>query len=915
MRQIQQIRLVLDVYKKWNCTLRWTYLLLLNVLFFFAYNPHVRAVEYSNEERAYIQKHRGDTIPFFSVYSRRYEPDAVLIDNFVDILNRDSGLTFSASYEAWPIAFGHVSQHGLSVLTRITDLPSRQNTFYFTAPYFERPLFYLTTKDITCCDDNSFAGKQITSITDSYFTQELRSLGANVVGTPTIETLLYELISGKYEGGIADWSDIISLRKELSETFRQELVDRIAIHQISSNILSPSKLSIAVNKQDPLLFSIINKHFEANLPLLKDSAIQASERLKTMFFIADNEQERVFIENHPQPSICFPFDSPPLIKSTGNGNLGRSYISNLLSELEKQLGLTFDFQNVTFENYLTKMANNECQAFIMAEGFAQQLGLEYTSSSLLNTEIVLVSNLRDVYFTRPELIQDLKVGSVARLPLDAFNIPIENSIVAPLPELLQKLDKREIDALAMIREQAGYMMTTNPERDLSVIANAGLDYRFVLGAHPRNTTFIQILERGLKKISTGFINQEYRQAMTLVPTKETDKTPIIAMGVALLIVTLVAAILISLSRRKAAKNALIAQMQNDFLSNMSHELRTPLNGVFGIFQLLELEDLSPKCQQMIAVGLNSTRTLSLLINDILDYDKLHQGKVAHEPKPTHVIQKIQGIIDLHITQAREKSLFIHLEVQEDVPEWVTIDPVRLEQLCNNIIGNAVKFTETGGLTISVQYREEQLTLEFNDTGIGMSKELQNMLFERFTQGHDNKTNTFRGTGLGMAICKELVALMGGSISVQSTVGTGSNFTVVLPAKETAPVEKSTPHLGSLSGLKILCADDDKSIQKVMGGMLTKLGAECVMVANGVEAMSAARKAEFDLILMDINMPIMGGIEFLADYRRSGGTLPVIAFTANAMLEDVEHYESLGFSSVLTKPVALEHLYQTLKSFI
>jgi hypothetical protein len=272
MRQTQQFLLVLDVYKKWNFLLRWTYLLLLNVFILFTHSPNVRAIEYSREEQAYIQKHRSDTLPFFSVYSRRYEPDAVLIDTFVDILNRDSGLTFSARYEAWPVAYGHVSQQGLSVLTRITDLPSRRDMFYFTSPYFDRPLFYLTTKDITCCDEDSFAGKQIASISDSYFTQELRSLGAMVVGTPTIETLLYELVSGKYEGVIADWSDINSLRKELSETFRQELVDRIAIHQIPNTLLSPSKLSIAVNKQDPLLFSIINKHFEANLPLVKNSA-------------------------------------------------------------------------------------------------------------------------------------------------------------------------------------------------------------------------------------------------------------------------------------------------------------------------------------------------------------------------------------------------------------------------------------------------------------------------------------------------------------------------------------------------------------------------------------------------------------------------------------------------------------------
>ncbi|HSG60061.1 MAG TPA: ATP-binding protein, partial [Pseudomonadales bacterium] len=515
---------------------------------------------------------------------------------------------------------------------------------------------------------------------------------------------------------------------------------------------------------------------------------------------------------------------------------------------------------------------------------------------------------------RPELIQDLKIGSVARLPIDVFNIPLANSTVAPYPELLKMLERRDIDALAMIREQAGYMMTAYPERDLSVIANAGQDYRFVLSAHPRNETLINILERGMKKIPIGFINQEYRQAMSLVPVRETNKTPLVAMATMSLIIVIIATLMVTLSRRRANENARIAKMQNDFLSNMSHELRTPLNGVFGIFQLLELEELSPHCQQMIEVGLNSTRTLTLLINDILDYDKLHQGKVELTPQPTHVIPKIQGIIDLHSYQAKLKSLFIELDVEQGVPEWVEIDPVRLEQLCNNIISNAVKFTENGGLTISVKYQQEQLTLVFSDTGIGMSKELQHMLFERFTQGHDNKTHAFRGTGLGMAICKELVVLMGGSISVESSKDVGSTFTVTLPAKISQASDKSTDAIGSLEGLHILCADDDNSIQKVIAGMLTKLGASCRIVSNGVEAMSAVRHGKFNVILMDINMPIMGGIEFLADYRRMGGELPVIAFTANAMQDDVEHYRELGFTSVITKPVSIAQLYHSLAEF-
>ena len=871
-------------------------------------------VVYTEDEQRFIQQHRQQIIPFFSVYSRRYEPDAALVDSFIDILNRDSGLTFKARYDSWNEAYNHIHEYGMSVISRITDIPSRREKLLFTDSYFDRPLFYLTMREIDCCNENSFAGKEIASITNAYFTDELKALGAKVFSVPTIETLLYELISKKYEGVIADWSDISSLRQELNDTFRLNLVEKINIHQIPNDLITPSRLSLAVNKQDKELFSIINKHFLANREQLAQIAQRAAENLTSSNFIPLNASERNFITQHPNPVICFPFDSPPMIAKTPSGQLGNSYVANIMKEIESHLELTFEYKDVEFNNYVSAMTSNECHAFIVAEAFAKQLGLASAKNAILKTEIVLLSNIKDTYYTSSDLIKDLKVGSVGRVLLDSFDIAFENSLIAPLPILLDKLQKREIDAIAMIREQAGFLIATKPDMGITVIANSGIPYRFVISSHPRFATAIDIIDRGLKKVSQGFLNQQYRKTMAILPASKPDNTALIAVSLALIFVVIIASLLVLKSRRRVSEQTRLAQMQNDFLSNMSHELRTPLNGVLGIFQILEDENLPDDVKALVDVGLQSSRSLSMLINDILDYDKLNQGKVKFTPQPTQIKSLLQQVIHLNSHQAHEKSLYINLDIEESVPSWLLLDPIRFEQLANNIINNAIKFTNQGGLTIQVSYAANQLDISFVDTGIGMSKELQAVLFNRFSQGNDTKTTSFRGTGLGMSICKELCQLMDGNISVKSTVDVGTTVLITLPADVAQASFLENKELPPLDPMHILCVDDESNTLQVTSALLKKLGMSYRLAENGVEAINEVRKQQFDVILMDINMPVMGGIEFLSEYRRQGGSTPVVAFTANAMDEDIKRYLGMGFSDVLTKPLAYEKLHACLKQY-
>jgi signal transduction histidine kinase/ActR/RegA family two-component response regulator len=597
---------------------------------------------------------------------------------------------------------------------------------------------------------------------------------------------------------------------------------------------------------------------------------------------------------------------------TPSGELGDSYVGNLLRALENQLHIEFSFINVPFGEYFTPLNKAHCQVYILAEPYAKQLGFSYTAAALLETEIVLLSNHHEAYFSRPELTQQLKIGSVSKILIDAFGVPESNKFVDTQENLIAKIQHHDIDAIAIIKEQAGYLISTRPKDAFRVIANAAESYRFVLGASPGHTALIQLLQSGLRNLPQDVFDYEYRRAMNLVPVREINSTPVIVLSLALFIVIIGAAVLIARSRRQAAEKAHLAQMQNNFLSNMSHELRTPLNGIFGIFQFLQKEELPAATLDLVNVGMESTRTLSLLINDILDFDKLNQGKVSYNPRPVNLATLLGNLTALHRFNAEQKGLKLSIDIASNIPSWLALDPMRIEQLGNNILSNAIKFTHRGSVTISATFQQDSLSLAFIDTGVGMSHELQKVVFERFTQGQDNKTNAFRGTGLGMAISMSLAKLMSGNITVKSKIGEGSTFIVSIPTHETPPSEQLTTPFETLSGLHILLCDDEKVTLKVTSVLLDRLSVSYSTASNGREALSATFNDDFDAILMDINMPEMDGIAFLKNYRQRGGNTPVIAFTANAMPDDIQHYFSLGFSEVLVKPVSLEALQQCLQ---
>ncbi|WP_421899973.1 ATP-binding protein [Maridesulfovibrio sp.] len=381
--------------------------------------------------------------------------------------------------------------------------------------------------------------------------------------------------------------------------------------------------------------------------------------------------------------------------------------------------------------------------------------------------------------------------------------------------------------------------------------------------------------------------------------------------------------------QEKAKAEAASKTKSEFLANMSHEIRTPLNGIMGMLQLMETETQTPKQEEYINAAMQASKRLNNVLSDILDLARVEAGKLTLYSKEFNPADELKHVFELFEVTSRRSGVNLELNLLSKLPRIVIGDPARLQQVLTNIVGNALKFTHKGHVSIAAQLLPRStpgnchILFTVEDTGVGIAEDKMNLLFQSFTQASEGYTRQYQGAGLGLSICKRLTELMGGSITVESTAGQGTTFYISIPF--TVPDCKALYRehsneepevITSFGEYRILIAEDEKVNRLYTKQYLEQQGFTVEAVTDGQQVLDKLFYEDFNLVLMDVQMPIMNGIETTKAIRKGEAgahnkRIPIIAITAYAMQGDRDQFISQGMDDYIAKPVIKEELYKVI----
>ena len=896
------------------------------LIYCFFISAAVKAIDFTEEEKEYLASNPKVTVammPDFTPFTYFIEDTPVGFEHdLLKIIAQNTGLYFEKSFSNWTTNYNAFKNKETDIITSISYKEYREPFTIFTSAYYEIPIMIFVRDDFgEYLGISSLKNKKVGVLKDVFYIAELEGMNTmDLVYYDTYEDLTKDLVFGKVDALLQNLTNINHLIKKYSYT-NIKLASELSLKSTKKE-----DLRFGVQTEKPLLGSILQKGLDSITKKEKDKLVSkwmGSIKEYTGGHIELNHNEIAYLDKNTIKYCINPVGMPFEGINEKGEHVGMS--ADYYNLFEKMLSAKFEIvKTKNWNESISYIKQEKCD--MLALGMETHDRKEYLNFTSHYLEVPLVVATKvDVPFINN--ILDLEGRKIGIIKGDAFvnilRLKYPSLTLVEVDDIYQGLDgvKNEelfayIDTLASI----GYEFQSKYFGELKIAGKIAEDLKLSIAVVKKDEVLLDILQKTVNNIS----NEKHREILTKwVPIKYESGMDYTLIWIILIVAFFLVAFIFYW-------NMLIvkirAKAKDDFLAVMSHELRTPMNAIVGLGALLKFSPLDETQKTYVEKLEVSCGYMMQLVNNVLDFAKVKNDSFELAQQGFRLDLALRSVKNILEQKAEDKGLELKLVGEDLLSEAITGDRSHLSQILINLINNAIKYTEEGEISLAVKQlsapTDTSVRLEFSvtDTGIGIAKEDIKNLFDPYQRVINSESSFNEGVGLGLAISKSLVELMGGRLQVESKVGDGSRFYFDLVFKiaedYVVPQAMTTADLHSFvlpAGLQILLTDDTPLNRYVGGEMIKNMGGNVSLASTGEGAIAQLQQRSFDVILMDISLPGKDGFEVSKWVRKHGlnPNTPIIALTSYDLSRLKHKYQEAGINSYLSKPFAYQELYQVI----